>query len=211
MQREANPEETIANYYESNPVSRWWRKGLAKMVRGLLPEGWESLNMLDVGTGDGYTIRLVKPSGGVTGIDTDPSMADLAGSRSVDFRVGSAYKIPFPDSTFDILTCVEVVEHLERPTEALGELKRVTKGGGAIVMTTPVPKLLWRTLWWGWIKLGPGKRWENTPHVSEMRLRAREGEPSLEAALKELGFVVEATDDCHLGMIEGVRARAPIK
>ncbi|HZW84558.1 MAG TPA: class I SAM-dependent methyltransferase [Nitrososphaerales archaeon] len=199
-----------SNYYESNRISRWWRKGLANMVRNLLPQGWEEKSLLDVGTGDGYTIRLVKPQGPVTGIDTDPEMADLAATRSVDFRVGSAYKIPFPDGTFDLVTCVEVIEHLERPLEALAELKRVTKKGGSVVMTTPVPNLLWRFIWWGWTHVGPGKRWENTPHVSEMRLRAKPGEPSLEEALKGLGFTVEDTDDCHLGMIEGVRAKAAV-
>jgi ubiquinone/menaquinone biosynthesis C-methylase UbiE len=195
-----------SSYYESNFLSRKWRRGLARMLKDLLPQGWESARLLDVGVGDGYTIRLVKPEGPVTGIDIDPTMKEIAIAKGVDFRTGSAYEIPFPDSAFDIVTCVEVVEHLERPGEALKELRRVLSVGGSLVLTTPVPKVSWRIIWWGWTRFGPGKRWETSPHVSELSLSGRGGQHDLTQMLDDLGFAIEQTASCNFGLISGARA-----
>jgi ubiquinone/menaquinone biosynthesis C-methylase UbiE len=196
--------QATSSYYESNFISRWWRRGLAKMVRELLPAGWEGMNLLDVGTGDGYTIRLVKPQGEVIGIDPDSTMAASATAKGVVFREGSAYKIPFPDSSFDLATCIEVVEHLDTPKEALQELHRVLRPGGFAIMTTPVPKASWRLLWWAWTKFGPGKRWETSPHVTDIFMWGDEG---LVNMLKRFGFEVQDTASCNLGYIAGVRAQ----
>ncbi|HEV2139257.1 MAG TPA: class I SAM-dependent methyltransferase [Nitrososphaerales archaeon] len=195
-----------SSYYESNFLSRRWRKGLAKMLRNLLPPDWENARLLDVGVGDGYTIRLVKPEGPVCGIDIDPSMKEIATAKGVDFRSGSAYSIPFPDESFEIVTCVEVIEHLERPGEALAELRRVLKVGGSLVLTTPVPGVFWRFIWWGWTKLGPGKRWETSPHVSELSLSGGSGHHDLSQMLRELGFEIEQASSCNFGFISGARA-----
>ena len=178
------------------------------MVVRLLPEGWKEAKLLDVGSGDGYTIRLVKPEGAVLGIDTDPEMAAPARERGVDFREGSAYAIPFPDESFDLITMVEVVEHLDRPVDALTEVGRVLKGGGVAVITTPVPRTSWRIIWWFWTKLGPGKRWETTPHVSDLHMWQGKGaSDGLATILQRLGFEIEETSTCNMGYVAGVRAR----
>jgi ubiquinone/menaquinone biosynthesis C-methylase UbiE len=185
-----------------------WRSGLSKMVVRLLPTGWEQAKLLDVGTADGYTIRLVKPSGEILGIDTDPTMATPSATRGIEFREGSAYEIPAPDKAFDLVTLIEVAEHLERPYDALKEVRRVLREGGSAVITTPVPKRSWRLLWWAWTKLGPGKRWENTPHVSELHMWGDRKSPNgLATMLRALGFTIEKTDTCNLGYVAGVRAR----
>jgi len=176
------------------------------MLKNLLPQGWGGAALLDVGVGDGYTIRLVKPEGPVFGIDIDPSMKELATAKGVDFRSGSAYAIPFPDASFEIVTCVEVMEHLDRPGEALAELRRVLKEGGSLVLTTPVPKASWRIVWWGWTRFGPGKRWETSPHVSELSLSGGSGHHNLSEMLNELGFEIEQTSSCNFGFISGARA-----
>jgi ubiquinone/menaquinone biosynthesis C-methylase UbiE len=197
-----------SSYYESNFLSRRWRTGLAKMVRKLLPPGWESAKILDVGTGDGYTIRLIKPEGDVMGIDTDTTMEASAVHRGVAFSVGSAYQVPVPDASFDLVTCIEVVEHLDKPFDALVEVKRILRDGGSAVFTTPVPKLSWRVIWWFWTRLGPGKRWETTPHVSDLHMWEGHGSSlGLAPMLQSLGFAIEATDTCNAGYVAGVRAK----
>ena len=200
-------EQAPSSYYESNFVSRRWRTGLVKMVKELLPAGWETAALLDVGVGDGYTIRLVKPEGPVVGIDVNPEMEKPAVAKGIDFRQGTAYHIPFGDQSFDIVTCVEVVEHLEKPGDAIVELKRVLKVGGSVVLTTPVPRATWRLLWWGWTRLGPGKRWEESPHVSELSLEeGKHMEHSLVPTLAQNGFRVEVRKKCNFGFIAGIRA-----
>ena len=67
--------------------------------------------------------------------------ADLGGPAA-----GSGYRrvrsdlnrpLPFADATFDVVACVEGIEHLERPVDALREFRRVLRPGGTLVLTTP--------------------------------------------------------------------------
>jgi ubiquinone/menaquinone biosynthesis C-methylase UbiE len=198
------------SYYESNPFSMWWRSGLARMVRGLMPQGWERLRLLDVGVGDGFTIRLVKPEGEVTGLDFDPAELSAATERGVVAREGSVYQIPFPNESFDIATCFEVLEHLDAPVRALKEIDRVLNPGGYVVVSTPVPNIRWRVIWWLWTKLGPGKKWEKIPHITELHIGDKSTEDGgLLAMLTELGFQVLSTEKCNYGMVAGLIAQKP--
>jgi len=50
---------------------------------------------------------------------------------------------PFPDGSFDMVICSEVLEHLENPTSAILECRRIVKSNGLIVATFPIhPELL---------------------------------------------------------------------
>lgn len=51
--------------------------------------------------------------------------------------VSDIVSIPRPDASFDAILCVEVLEHLPRPAEALAELARLLKPGGVLVLTAP--------------------------------------------------------------------------
>ena len=178
------------------------------MAKQLLPAGWEDLGLLDVGVGDGFTIRLVKPKGEVTGLDFDPSELAAAKERGITPKEGSAYDIPFPDGSFDIATCFEVLEHLDAPMRALREIERVLRPKGYLVVSTPIPNLRWRVIWWLWTKLGPGKRWEKIPHITELHVGRESSEDGgLLAMLMELNFEVLGTDKCNFGMVAGLITR----
>jgi ubiquinone/menaquinone biosynthesis C-methylase UbiE len=51
---------------------------------------------------------------------------------------GDAHTLPFRPGVFGFATCIEVIEHLERPTHLLEELRRVLRPGGVAVFTTPL-------------------------------------------------------------------------
>jgi SAM-dependent methyltransferase len=70
------------------------------------------------------------------GCDYNPDHAKL-GELEVPHVDMSLDRIPFDDATFDLVTCTEVVEHLENFRHALREAARVTKPGGLIVVSTP--------------------------------------------------------------------------
>jgi SAM-dependent methyltransferase len=61
-----------------------------------------------------------------------------AHNGELSFVEGSLYSIPFPDETFDAVFSVSVLEHLEMPTAAIGELVRVLRPGGLVVVTIDV-------------------------------------------------------------------------
>ena len=180
---------------------------MASMVRSLMPDGWEGIDLLDVGVGDGYTIRLLKPEGRVTGIDIDRESVTSAKERGIDAHEGSVYRIPFLDRSFGLVTCMEVLEHLEQPKDALKEIVRVLRPGGYVVVTTPIPSWKWNATWWVWSKFGPGRRWETTPHVSDLHMKERPGEDGdLQTLFKELGCKVLKMEKCNLGMVAGLQA-----
>jgi len=53
--------------------------------------------------------------------------------------------IPFDDGTFDFILCTEVLEHLEHPAKMIGEMHRVLKKDGVILVTTPFFQILHET------------------------------------------------------------------
>jgi len=61
----------------------------------------------------------------------------LAAERSlpnVEWRTGDVYRLPFADSAFDIVTCRFAVHHFQRPAAALGEMARVCRSGGRLLV-----------------------------------------------------------------------------
>ena len=124
--------------------------GLVADVRGA---GFEMLNLpaaataLDVGCGAGEVCvdlaRRVGPTGRVTGVDLSEAMIEAArktGAASgypIDFRVASAYRLPFPDEAFDLVRAERVFQHLDSPDKALAEMLRVTRVGGQVMLIDP--------------------------------------------------------------------------
>src|SRR6185369_1982572 len=93
---------------------------------------------IDVGCGPGaLTSELVRRLGAhnVTAIDPSASFVAAAAARhpGVDVRQASAEALPFPDGTFDTALAQLVVHFMPDPVAGLGEMRRVTKVGGAVV------------------------------------------------------------------------------
>lgn len=93
---------------------------------------------LDVGSGHGDLIKLLRERHELTSFACDYTDELIALSdvpvKVVDLNVN---KLPFVDASFDLVTCTEVIEHLEHYREAIREMYRVLKPGGALVVTTP--------------------------------------------------------------------------
>jgi SAM-dependent methyltransferase len=60
-----------------------------------------------------------------------------------DVREGPLEAIPFADSSFDLVTCLDVIEHTDDDVVSLRELRRVTRPGGWLVVTVPAHPALW--------------------------------------------------------------------
>ena len=98
-------------------------------------------SVLDVGCGEGIvTERLAHnlASAKVLGVDAESHLKDEWQARSapnLSFATGSAYDLPFEDGSFDLVCCIEVLEHLERPRDALAEMNRVASR--ALLLSVP--------------------------------------------------------------------------
>ena len=122
-----------------NPVRLDYLDGLlAKM--GIKPE---RLCALDVGCGGGYlSVELARLGFNVSGVDPAPASIAAAQSHakqsglSIDYRVAQAESLPFPDGSFDLVTCCDVLEHVQDLDRTLSEIARVLKPGGIIMYDT---------------------------------------------------------------------------
>jgi SAM-dependent methyltransferase len=104
----------------------------------------EGQTFLDVGCGPGdAAIALseeVVPGGRVVGIDASQVMVDEATKRArvldapVEFAVGDAQNLDFPDGTFDGCRSERTLQWVDSPEAALAEFMRVTRRGGTVVV-----------------------------------------------------------------------------
>ena len=96
----------------------------------LIPPG-EGRTALDLGARAGHQTAWLKNRGyEVTSVDVEP-LFDAC--MAVDANAG----LPFEAEQFDLIWSSEVIEHLEDPIASLAELRRVTRPGGDIILTTP--------------------------------------------------------------------------
>ena len=89
------------------------------------------LRVLDPPAGNGLLADALREAG------HEVTCGDINRARP-DYRyVDMAEPLPFADGEFDAAICMEGIEHLVDPVRLVGELARVTRHGGAIVVTTP--------------------------------------------------------------------------
>jgi SAM-dependent methyltransferase len=124
----------------------WWYRGRRLIVRTELdrlaiPAG---ARVLDAGCGSGRMLEELVAYGTVSGIELDPDAAAFAASRGrAEVEVGRLEDLPWEPATFDLITCLDVIEHTPDDRRTLAELRRVAKPGGWLLVTVPAYQALW--------------------------------------------------------------------
>ena len=106
--------------------------------------------------------------------------------------------LPFKSETFDLITCLEVLEHVLQPARILKESFRCLKRGGHLVVLVPNNTLLFRIIWFFWTATW-GKTWEDK-HVYQFDRK------SVQTLLAGNGMKVIDVQTFHLGMLTAVKA-----
>jgi SAM-dependent methyltransferase len=139
------------------PVSRYddeiWRlvpedrsppdDALARFVRGLGGVG----RALDLGCGDGL-LTAELDAAEVVGADVSEVALRRARGRLADadlVHVAADEPLPFADNEFELVLCVETIEHVRDLQLLLSEVRRVLRPGGELALTTPAHGAVMRT------------------------------------------------------------------
>ena len=105
-------------------------------IRGISPQVHGKY--LDIGAGHGDLIRLLSREFTLepTACDYTPELMRIPGIR-VDVVDLNTEALPYRDASFDLITCTEVIEHLEHYRRTFRDIFRILKPGGTLVVTTP--------------------------------------------------------------------------
>ncbi|OQW92458.1 MAG: hypothetical protein BWK78_01650 [Thiotrichaceae bacterium IS1] len=121
----------VINSSAKNVLVQWIvQKNLVETSKKYLNNG----RLVDIGCGTKpYKTLLASYVTEHIGVDHQESLHDLSNAN----LLGTAYKIPVSDSSFDSALCTAVLEHLEEPEQALRECHRVLKPGGIAIYSVP--------------------------------------------------------------------------
>jgi SAM-dependent methyltransferase len=96
--------------------------------------------VLDLGCGAGDSVDLFRgldPAGSWIGLDVEGSAEVAARTRAdAEFATFDGERVPFEDARFDLVYCVQVLEHVRRAGALLGEAARVLAPGGQLIGST---------------------------------------------------------------------------
>jgi ubiquinone/menaquinone biosynthesis C-methylase UbiE len=150
-----------SSYMPSTPMltvldedRHWWfatrtRAILAYLDRYVGPG--QGRRVLDVGCGAANMTHHLRHYGDVIGVDSNPKPLEIARERGLEAYQGSADDLPFEDSTFDLVTLLDTVEHVPAEDTVFEECRRVLRGpdaaggraGGRLLVTVPAFMFLW--------------------------------------------------------------------
>lgn len=134
--------------YFGDTRDHWWNADYLALIARRF--GFELVkDALDVGCGVGHWGQLLSnvlpATVRVHGVDPDADWVAKAAQRAAEQKLserffysqGTAERLPFPDSSFDLVTCQTVLIHVADPGAAIDEMMRVLRPGGLILMAEP--------------------------------------------------------------------------
>lgn len=125
----------------------WWFKGRRRIIRYFLKKFLKDKNkpsILDVGCGTGFNLIDFQDIGEVFGTETAASALEYLGRRGLKEKV---FLIELPNlqspKSFDCITCLDVLEHVEDDELALLSLHEHLGANGTLLITVPAYQRLW--------------------------------------------------------------------
>ncbi len=165
-------------------------------LRELLGPVKPGMNTMDIGSGTGYTTLSVLYGSEITCVDSHQPNLDCVAKLAQDnnrprpkLLNGTATSLPVPDSSYDVILCSEVLEHLENDDAAIAEIARVLKLWGIALISVPYTGYGFTSF----IERAGIKTVHDYPGP-EQHVRPGYDEQELSGLLNRHGLEVEATD-----------------
>jgi SAM-dependent methyltransferase len=161
--------------------SHWWHIGRRKIIADFVEEICRRVTdrrprILDVGCGTGANLLMLSKYGDAEGVDISEDALAFCRDRGLDkVRLGAGEELPYDNGTFDLVTALDVVEHMDNDLAGLKEMRRVLRPGGRVLLFVPTFMFLW------------GLQDDVSHHRRRYRLS------QLRRVLEKAGFEVERT------------------
>jgi 2-polyprenyl-6-hydroxyphenyl methylase / 3-demethylubiquinone-9 3-methyltransferase len=230
--------KTIDNEVYEERAPRWWDddepifstlrffvnpvrfRYFAFIVDHVLRLDHRSARLLDVGCGGGFLSEDFARTGiAVTGIDPSPATIEAAKTHAlgegltIDYRVAPGESLPFPDASFSLVACCDVLEHVEDPDRVINEIARVLAPGGVFFYDTINRTFLSRI-----VTIKIMQEWKSTAFATEGAhdwdkfIKPRELEAMMERrglTNREMRGIIPGADPitCYLNMVRAKKGK----
>jgi len=130
--------------------SHWWFVGRRAILEGFLKQiiqnpksKIQNPKILDVGCGTGANLQMLAHFGEAEGVDISEDALEFCRRKGLKVQKGLAETLPFDEETYDVVTALDVIEHLDDDIAGLKEMFRVLKTGGKALIFVPAFMWLW--------------------------------------------------------------------
>lgn len=98
--------------------------------------------LLNLGGGTGQVANIFKDLGfDVYNLDIDIKKED-ENEKNINFDLNEIKNLPFPEKSFDVVVCQEIIEHVENPWKLFRDVKSIITTDGVFILSTPNPASL---------------------------------------------------------------------
>jgi len=129
--------------------THWWYRGRRRILSYFIGQVCDHVKgrrpqILDVGCGTGANLMMLGEFGDAHGIDISLDALEFCRARGLkDVRHGAAEDLPFEEGAFDLVTALDVIEHLDDDLAGLREIRRVLRPDGRALLFVPAFMFLW--------------------------------------------------------------------
>ena len=161
----------------------WWFEGRRAIVASQLQASSlpHDSKILDLGCGTGGNLTMLSKFGEVLGVELDEQAAQMARERGVApvIRGKLPDALPLAEASFDCVTLLDVLEHIDDDRGTLAAVNKLLAPGGQVIITVPAFPFLW----------GP----HDEAHHHQRRYRAKQ----LRGLLQSAGFEITTLSYCN--------------
>jgi len=124
--------------YRFEPILKFFREEQEELMNKFILQGLTP-KALDIGCALGFFIELLKKQGWeAKGVEFSADAAQYAKKElGLEVDIGSVEEVGFEDNSFDLVTMLDVLEHVLNPNKILKEINRILKREGLILATVP--------------------------------------------------------------------------
>jgi SAM-dependent methyltransferase len=138
-------DSTLYELFYSLEDTHWWFQGRKELVLDLLRRyrPCSKPRILDVGCGTGGMLTGYEQYGVSFGVDTAAEAAHFCRLRGLRMMVGSGTELPLADESMDVVSALDVIEHVDDDRGIMSEMRRVCRKNGVLLLTVPAFQFLW--------------------------------------------------------------------